>query len=187
MEIEMEFFPRKVNSRGQLKALRRDGKVPCVFYSKGSENEVGYVNKDAVDTVLRELEFGFLPTTVFLLKDKAGKTRKAIIKDIQYHVTTYNVLHVDFLELVTERLVDIKVPVQCLGTIECVGVKAGGFLRQVKQHIEVRCLPRYIPSHFEVDVRDLDVRQVKRVSDITIPAHVTPRIKSSDVVVTVVK
>lgn len=187
MEVEVEFFPRNAKNRGETKVLRREGKVPCVVYSKGAIGENGFVTKEAIDTVLRELEAGFLPTTVFSIKDKSGKTRKAIIKDIDYKVTTYEVQHIDFLELVADREISLKVPVRCLGVIECVGVKAGGFLRQIKQHIEVRCLPKNIPSHFEIDVKDLDIRQVKRLRDIKFPAKVLPLVKEDDVVVTVVK
>ena len=187
MEVEIEIFPRSATNQGETKVLRREGKVPCVLYSKGAIGENGYVTKEAIETVLRELEFGFLPTTVFIIKDKSGKTRKAIIKDIDYKVTTYEVQHIDFLELVEDREIDIKVPVRCLGVIECVGVKAGGFLRQIKQHIAVRCLPKNIPSYFEIDVKDLDIRQVKRLKDIKLPKNVVPLVKPDDVVVTVVK
>jgi large subunit ribosomal protein L25 len=187
MEVEMELFARDVKSKGQTKALRREGKIPCVVYSKGSVGENYTVASEAIEKVLRELEFGFLPTTVFVLKDKAGKKRKAIIKDIQYKVTSYDVLHIDFLELIADQPVNLKVPLQCLGTADCVGIKAGGFLRQVKIHIPVRCLPKNIPSHFEVDVKDVDIRQVKRVSDIRMPKDVVPLVKQQDVVATVVK
>jgi large subunit ribosomal protein L25 len=187
MDVEIEFFPRKAQNRGETKALRRDGKVPCVLYSKGQIGQNGYVTKEAIDTVLREVETGFLPTTTFSIKDANGKKTRGIIKSIDYAVTTYDVLHIDFLELADDQMIDVKVPVVCTSQAECVGVKAGGFLRQTKQHIEVRCLPRNMPKFFEVDVKDVDIRQVKRVSDINIPKDVRPLIKPQDVVVTVVK
>src|SRR5438445_8839691 len=100
MEVEIEMFPRNAKNQGETKVLRREGKIPCVLYSKGAVGENGFVNKEAIDTVLRELEFGFLPTTVFSIKNKSGKNCKAIIKDITYKVTTYEVLHIDFMELI---------------------------------------------------------------------------------------
>lgn len=187
MEVEVEVFARNAKNKGEAKEHRREGNVPCVIYSSGTVGQNGFIKKEAIETVIRNLEFGFLPTTVFILKDASGKKRKAIIKDIQYKVTTYAILHVDFLELIEDRKVNVKVPLQCLGTVDCVGVKAGGFLRQVLLHVPVRCLPKDIPTHFEVDVKDVDIRHTKRVADIAIPKGVVPLVKATDVVATVVK
>jgi len=187
MEVEVELIPRVIKSKGATKALRRQGTIPCVVYSKGTVGPNCAVSKVAIDTVLRELETGFLPTTIFILKDASGKKRRAIIKDIQYKVTTYEVEHIDFMELIDDVKIDVKVPLQCLGVIECVGIKAGGYLRQVKLHIPVRCFPKDIPSHFEVNVQDVDIRQTRRLSDVKIPARVIPLMKPEDVVVTIVK
>ncbi len=71
-----------------------------------------------------------MPTTVFTLSD-GKKERRAIIKDIQYHLTTYHVSHIDFEELVDNVPVSVKVPVNCIGVADCMGIKFGGFLRQV--------------------------------------------------------
>ena len=92
------------------------------------------------EAVLRKLPKGYLPTTIFEL-DMEGKTKKAIVKDIQYHPTTYRILHLDFLILEPKITVDVKVPINCIGEADCVGVKLGGFVRPVKRHVEVRCLP----------------------------------------------
>ena len=114
------------------------------------------------------MKSGHLPTTVFTLAD--GKTRaRVIIKDIQYHLTTYNVSHIDFGELIDDVPVSVKVPVKCTGVADCVGVKLGGFLRQVVRHVKIECLPQRIPSEFMVDVKDLGIRQTKRLKDIKMP------------------
>ncbi|MBS0656039.1 MAG: 50S ribosomal protein L25, partial [Verrucomicrobia bacterium] len=68
-----------------------------------------------------------------------------------------------------------------------VGVKAGGFLRSLMRHVKVRCLPAHIPSHFEIDVRNLNLNQVKRTSELAVPAHVQLLARPDDVIVTVVK
>lgn len=187
MEVEIEIFSRSAKNQGETKRLRREGKVPVVIYSRGKANENGYVNREDIDTVLRNLESGYLPTTVFLLKDKAGKKRKSIVKDIQYQVTSYDVNHIDFLELSENNNVDVKVPVEFTGAQECLGVKAGGFLRQVMRHVPVRCLPKHIPSHFTIDVKDLEIMHAKRIKDLALPSHVLPLVQPNDVIVTVIK
>ena len=48
-----------------------------------------------------------------------------------------------------------------------VGVKAsGGILDQVLREVEISCLPADIPSHIDVDVSDLEMHAVLRVSDL---------------------
>jgi large subunit ribosomal protein L25 len=186
MEVEIEIFQRSAKNEGETKRLRRDGKVPVVIYSLGKVGQSCFIKKDDIDAVLRNLETGYLPTTVFMLKD-GTKKHKAIVKDIQYKVTNYEVNHIDFLQLVDDHKVDIKVPVECTGMQECVGVKAGGFLRQVMRHLPVRCLPKDIPSHFTIDIRDLEIHQAKRVKDLSLPPRVSPLVQPNDVVATVIK
>ena len=188
MDVEIEISSRAAVNRGEAKRLRAEGKIPCLMYHRGSTGEIFWVQKAQIEAVLRELEFGFLPTTIFQLKDASGKKRRAIVKDIQYQVTSYDVLHIDFLELQNDQAVDVKVPVEFLNVAECVGIKAGGFLRPIRRHIPVRCLPKAIPTHFRIDVKNLDIRDVCRVSDlIALPAGVTLLVKPQDVVATVVK
>jgi len=187
MEVEIEVFERKSQNKGDIKRLRRENKVPVVIYSQGKEGENGTITKESFDAVLRDLEQGFLPSTIFVLKTKSGKKRKAIIKDIQYDVTSYNVLHIDFLELVDGQEVSLNIPLQCLGEADCVGVKGGGYLRPMMRHVKVKCLPKYIPESFQIDIRDLDIRQNKRVSDIKFPEHVTSLVRPEEVVATIVK
>ena len=46
-----------------------------------------------------------------------------------------------------------------------VGVKTeGGILDQVLREVEIECLPADIPSHIDVDVSELEMHQVLRVS-----------------------
>jgi large subunit ribosomal protein L25 len=187
MDVEIHIKKRTGATKGETGRLRADGMVPAVIYAHGKTAENICLNAVAFDTVLRNLQSGFLPTTIFSLVGEDGKKRRAIIKDIQYQVTTYKVIHLDFLELQDKVMVEFNVPVECLGQTDCVGVKAGGFLRSLMRHVKVRCLPAHIPSHFEIDVRNLGLNQVKRTSELAIPAHVQVLARPDDVIVTVVK
>ena len=187
MQVELDIFERAKTSKNDAKQLRRAGNIPVVIYSKGQAAKAAHVKKEAIDAVLRTVEDGFLPTTIFLLKDASGKVSKALVKDIQYHVTTYAVLHLDFIELQQDHIIEVKVPIQCVGAVDCVGVKGGGYLRQTMRHLLVRCLPDYIPYRFELDVKELDLRQARRVADLQLPAHVMTLVKPQDVIVSVVK
>lgn len=174
-------------SKNEAKRLRREGFIPFVMYSKTGKTVSGLLPKVEFDAVLRNMRSGFLPTTVFELKAEDGKVTKAIVKDIQYHPTSYAVIHLDFLELHADQEINVKIPVEYLNAADCVGVKAGGFIRTVLRHVKVNCLPKDLPTHFEIDVRDMDMRDLRRVNDIQLPAGVVSAHKHNDIVVTIVK
>ncbi len=177
---------RSSTKKGDTKQIRREGKIPAILYSAGKPNQSVTLDGAEFGAVLREMKPGHLGTTIFQLHID-GKERKAIIKDIQYKLTTYQVSHIDFEELFDDVPVNVKVPIQCTGVADCTGIKLGGFLRQIIRHLKVECLPKVIPAEFLVDVRDLGIKQAKKLSDITMPKGVKPLAKMDEVVVVVSK
>ncbi len=177
---------RVKGTKGDVNKLRREGNVPGILYG-GNEPEVPvHVKADEIQAILRNMKPGLLSTTVFELTE-GSKKHKAIIKDIQYHVATYDVVHIDFALLSEEKPVTLNVSIQMIGVADCAGVKLGGFIRQVIRSIKVSCLPKHIPQEFTVDIRDLNIGQSKRLSDIAMPAHVRPIGKLDQVAVIVGK
>jgi large subunit ribosomal protein L25 len=177
---------RASTKKGETKTIRREGKIPAILYSTGQANQQLSLDAAEFNAILRQMKNGRLPTTVFFLTID-GKEKKAIIKDIQYQLTTYQVSHIDFEELMSDVSINVKVPIQCIGVADCAGVKLGGFLRQVIRHVKVECLPKNIPEEFVVDVKDLGIRQSKRLSDISMPNGVKPLAKMDEVVVVISK
>ncbi len=172
--------------KSDTKQMRRQGNIPGVIYAPGKTPEKVVIDGKEFSTVLRGMESGHLPTTVFTLEE-GKQARKAIVKEVQYALTTYQVTHLDFEELNEKIPVRVKVPITIKGAADCVGVKLGGFLRQVVRFVEVECLPKHLPKAFEVDVRDLGIAQTKRVSDLKISEHMRPLAKLEEVIVVVAK
>ncbi|MCK4935125.1 MAG: 50S ribosomal protein L25, partial [Simkaniaceae bacterium] len=137
-------------------------------------------------TILRTMKTGYLPTTVFKL-DVDGKLMNAIVKEIQYHPTTYQELHIDFQELIDDQYIEVNVPVRCIGIEDCVGVKLGGFLREVSRHVKVRCLPKDMPKEFCLDITKLNIGQSRRVKDLNISEEVRSIKSLEDVVMVIAK
>ncbi len=177
---------RVSEKKKEINDIRRQGNVPAVIYSSKTQPEKLTISGVEFKTILREMKPGQLPTTIFTLSD-GKKERRAIIKDIQYHLTTYVVSHIDFEELIDNVPVSVKVPVNCMGISDCTGIKLGGFLRQVVRHVKVECLPKHIPSEFIVDVRDLGIRQSKRLRDIAMPSGVRALSRPEEVIVVIAK
>lgn len=183
--MKLTLSKRISDKKSNLRQIRFQKDIPAVVYSGGEVGEKVIVSGSAFEAVLRETSKGHLPTTIFEL-ELDGKKSRGIVKGIQYHPTTYQILHLDFLRL-TDRLVEIKVPVVCVGEANCVGIKLGGFLRQVIRHIPIRCLPTEIPTDFKVDVKNLTINQSKRVRDIDMGEKIDPLINGGEVVVVIAK
>src|SRR5205823_9696098 len=74
-------------------------------------------------------------------------------------------IHADFKRLVKGEKIEATVPLRLIG--EPIGVREqAGVLEQIVREIEIRCEPREIPEALEVDVTNLGVHDVLRVSDI---------------------
>lgn len=185
--MKLTTVPRGAHKKSEVSKLRREGYVPAVLYVKGKEGETLAIKSSDFSAHLRHVKSGHLPTTVFTLVDEKGRERRAIIKDIQYDITSYNVTHLDFEELLNDVKVNVKVPIECIGSAESQGVKLGGVLRQVIRHVRVRCFPKDMPSYFELDVKDLGMRQSKRLEDLKIPSKMTPLTGLREVVAVIVK
>ncbi|MFA6915272.1 MAG: 50S ribosomal protein L25/general stress protein Ctc [Parachlamydiales bacterium] len=184
--MKLSVTKRAVNRKSDATKLRREGFIPAVIYSKGDVGENIAIKSDEFSAFIRQLQKGRLPNTIVEL-DIDGKTRRAIIKDIQYNIINYNVISLDFEELHDDRPVKVKVPVECTGVNECIGVKAGGVLRQVIRHVRVRCLPKDIPNLFNIDVTSMDLRQSRRLSDIAWPETIRPLVNLNEVAVLIAK
>lgn len=185
--MKLNLITRPDKGKTASRRLRREGVIPAVLYSKGQSGEPIAIEREAFASFLRQVAKGHLSTTVFVLADPSGKQRRALVKEIQYNVTNYEVIHLDFEELFDEQSINVKVPIECIGVADCVGVKQGGVLRQVIRHVRVRCLPRDIPSEFKLDVSKLDMRQSLRLRDIAMPETVRPIANLNEVAVGIVK
>lgn len=185
--MKLQTVKRAAETKSEIKKLRREGFIPAVLYLKGKSGETVAINANEFSAYLRHVKPGHLPTTIFTLVDQDGRERRVVIKDIQYKITNYAVEHLDLEELVDDHKINIKIPIECIGQVDCVGIKLGGVLRQVIRHVRVRCLPKDLPSFFELDVRELGLKQSKRLKDLQIPEKVRPLVDLNEVVAVIVK
>ena len=186
--MKLNVISRTAGKKSASKQLRRAGQIPAVVYMRGKETAENIAVKiSEFESVLRQVQPGRLSTLIFTLVDEKGKVHRVLLKEIQYHVTKYNVIHLDFEELVDNVPVNVKVPIECVGIVDCVGIKLGGVLRQVIRYLKVRCLPQNIPSAFTLDIRNLGQRETRRLMDLDIPETVRPLTDLNEVAIAIVK
>ncbi|MDN3506895.1 MAG: 50S ribosomal protein L25 [Simkaniaceae bacterium] len=177
---------RAGETKGANNQIRRDGNIPAVIYAAGEPGASIEINGPEFHAALRSIKKGHLSTTIFTL-DVAGKKTKAIVKGIQYHRTSYDIIHLDFEELKDGVPVTLKVPIECEGAADCVGIKLGGSMRQIIRSVKVECLPKDIPSQFSLGIHELKIKQSKRLSDIALPKGIKPVATTDEVVVVIAK
>lgn len=142
------------------KALRNEGKVPCVLYGTGEQI---YFSVRSVDVE----KLIFSPDVYQIELDIDGQKRKAIIQEDQLHPVTDKPVHVDFLELVDDKLVKVAIPLRFVGRAR--GVVNGGRFLPVFRSLWVQGLPKDLPEVIEIDVTPLRIGQMIRVEDVKVP------------------
>jgi large subunit ribosomal protein L25 len=108
----------------------------------------------------------------------------ALLKEIQRHPVTSELLHVDFYEIDVNKPLQATVPLHFIGKAQ--GVVAGGILQSMRRDITVECLPRDIPEFIDIDVSGLNIHDAIHIADLTLPAGVQAVYETNDQVVTVV-
>jgi len=183
--MKLTIAPRSAK-KSETKKIRREGNIPAILYSKGEHGQGIVVDGIAFKKILNTTPTGTLSSKIFHL-ESSGKIVKAIVKDIQYNITTYDVIHMDFEQLHDDLPVTLNIPLVCVNTVDCAGVKLGGVIRQVVRQVRVTCLPKDIPGQFEIDVRDMNLGQTKKLSALNIPKGVHPTVDLKEVAVVIAR
>lgn len=174
--VSMSGSLRENVGKKDTKALRREGKVPCVLYGGEDEQMKFSVAKSDFIPLL------FTPDTNYVSINIAGQEHRAILQEIQYHPVNDEVLHADFLRIFDDKPIKIAVPVKTTGTAP--GVLQGGKLNLKMRKVRLCGLPNDIPQEVVLDISKLGLGHGIKVSEISIPNVECMEVKSS-VVVTV--
>lgn len=185
--MKLNYRLRTSGRKSDSKRLRCQGAIPAIVYSRGQHSISIAITASEYEALVRHVKPGHLSTQVFTLVDDKGHEKRAILKEIQYEPTTYQIQHLDFEELVKGHKVNIKIPIEWIGAADCVGVKLGGVLRAVIRSLRVACLPEDIPEAFQLDVRDMGPRDSKRLRELVIPPTVRPLVDLNEVAVVIAK
>jgi len=167
-EIVVAAEPRTESGKNASRRLRASERIPAVLYGgKGETRPVAVSPRD----VLKVLRSAAGDNTLFDV-ELDGKRRKVILKEYQVQPISGDLLHVDLFEVALDKILEVKVRVELLGTP--IGVKnEGGVLDFITRDIEVECLPGDIPEKIAVDVAHLGMGNHLRVSELEMPKGVT--------------
>jgi large subunit ribosomal protein L25 len=149
-------------NKNAARRVRVAGKIPAVVYGSGHDPVAVEVEPKQISRILFS-ETGH--NTIFDIEIAGHPSAKAMIVDWQREPIKDELIHIDLKRIAMDKLLRVKVRVKLQGIP--VGVKtAGGILDQVLREVEVECLPANIPTRIDLDVSELEMHGVKRVSDL---------------------
>jgi large subunit ribosomal protein L25 len=176
--ITIEGQLRTEHGKRATRHLRSEEKVPGVIYGGAQE-----VNFSAPVTAFKNLVY--TPDFQFAQVNLDGKSYHCIMKDLQFHKVTDELIHIDLLELVEDKKVIATIPLKFTGTPE--GVKEGGKLTLKMKALKVKTYPKYLQENIKVDLTDLKLNGNVRVEDVKVEHYEilnSPRIPIASVVLT---
>lgn len=146
--------------------MRRDGVVPGVVYSGGSDAKPFQVAERDVRSVLHE------GAALFDLEIEGSKAVPVVIKDEQHHPVRGSIQHLDLMQVKLDEAIQAEVVLELEGVDTAPGVKGGGVLEHVTREITIEALPTEIPDNIVVDVSAMEINETLQLSSVTPPEGV---------------
>ena len=177
--------PRTNLGKKATKALRAEGKIPAVINggevvtlpyegalkegqkvveiaeNKSANTKKAIITTDVVINKEDVRKLIYTPEIFVMDLTVNGETKKAVLKDIQFHPVTDEILHIDFLEVNETKPVVMEVPVALEGHAE--GVKAGGKLTLSMKKLKVKAIYNAIPEKIVVNIDNIKLGQSLKV------------------------
>ena len=160
--FEIKGQVREVGGKATIKALRKQGLVPCNLYGCGIDSNILFT----VDA--KELK-GLTDTPASYIVDLSldnGKKYEAVLHEMQWHPVSDACLHVDFLAVDDKKPISIKVPIEITG--HAIGVQQGGKFFQPSRELRISALMANLPDKVTVDITSLGLEKKIKAGDIQI-------------------
>jgi large subunit ribosomal protein L25 len=162
--------------KGSSRELRRKGLIPAVIY--GDKQAPVSIALPVKEVTLKIHAGGFMTTVATI--DVDGKKISVLPKDYQLDPVRDTTMHVDFLRVSGNTQVTVEVPVHFVNEEKSPGIKIGGVLNIVRHEVEVHCPANDIPEFLTADLSGLKIGDGIHISNIPLPAGVTPIIADRD-------
>ncbi|HWC68218.1 MAG TPA: 50S ribosomal protein L25 [Acidimicrobiales bacterium] len=147
--------------------LRAEGRVPAVVYGQGMEPVAVSVDRRE----LRQALSGPAGVNALISLTVDGATHPTIVKQLDRHPLRRTVMHVDFLKVNLDEDIEVAVPLTLVGEAKAV-LSEGGLVDPAVDTITVRTRPNTVPNELPIDVSELTIGDVLRLSDLQVPAGV---------------
>lgn len=162
-QIALAAEPRPGNGKGEARALRAEGRVPAITYGSGVDTMPIHV--DARD--LRNALNTDAGANAILNVTMTDSSHLALAREIHRHPVRRDILHLDLVAISADVKVTVDVRLSIVGE-----VPEGAILSQPMNVLSIEVLPLEVPSMIEVSIDGLEVGDVVRAGEITLPEGV---------------
>ena len=163
-EIIVKAIQREGRGKNDSRRARRAGQVPVTIYGGEGEAVAALAPLSELAAILRS-DSG--RNTIFTVDIDGIGAAEVMFIDRQIDPVRSRLVHADFKRLVKGEKIEATVPLRLVGEPHGVREEAG-VLEQIIREVEIRCQPRDIPEHLDVDVTNLGVHQVLHISDLPV-------------------
>lgn len=161
-EVVLKSVKRVDTGKKAVKATRKKGLVPGVYYIKGSEP----ISIAATPLDLRSIVYTKDAKIVKLSVEGSSTTYDCVLQDVSFDPITDKIVHFDLHGFDPNSRIETEVPVRLVGS--ALGVREGGVLEHVVHKLHVSCLPMHLPEHIDIDVAPMKIGSSVHVSDIKV-------------------
>ena len=162
--IDIKGSVRTETGKKATKLARKEGLVPCNLYgeARGENNLPVALSFTVPASGLRKLVY--TPEIYSVNLDIDGKQYTAVMRELQFHPVSDQLLHVDFYEITPTKPIIMEVPIKLNGLAE--GVKAGGKLAANVRKLKVRAPYTQIPERLDIDVTTLGLGKTIKAGEL---------------------
>lgn len=163
--VNLNIHPRTTTGKNENRRTRAAGRVPAVLYGKGRPTASIELEGHAFEVALKHL--GGRSAIFQLHQAGMEEGHIALLREVQRHAVTDQILHVDLLEIPQGQPVTVAVHVHVTGS--CAAAKTGeGSVVVAHNSVEISCLPRSLPEFVELDVTNLELNAKVYARDLKI-------------------
>ena len=180
--INIKANKREKTTTGFTNQLRANGLIPAILYGGKIQNEKISISKKDLKNIIETESF---LSTVFEIEIN-GKKEKVLPRDVAYHVTTNEPIHMDLMRIVSGTKLIIEIPVKFINNADSPGLKRGGVLNIVRRKVELKCPADSIPDQIIIDLNGTDIGTSIKISSVKLPESVSPVITDRDFVIATV-
>ena len=171
---------REANGKSAARKLRTDECIPAIVY--GINNNISLsVNPKEVKKLIDAKGLNVL--IELKVEGDSAENRNVVLKEFQTHPLKPSWLHIDFLEIDVSKKIKVKVPIELIGVSP--GEKQGGHVNHIIRALEIESLPQDIPEKIEVQMGEIELNEMIRVSELKLDGSLTIVNNPNDVVVNV--
>ncbi|MAR69020.1 MAG: 50S ribosomal protein L25 [Nitrospina sp.] len=171
---------REANGKSAARKLRTDECIPAIVY--GINNNISLsVNPKEVKKLIDAKGLNVL--IELKVEGDSAENRNVVLKEFQTHPLKPSWLHIDFLEIDVSKKIKVKVPIELIGVSP--GEKQGGHVNHIIRALEIESLPQDIPEKVEVQMGEIELNEMIRVSELKLDGSLTIVNNPNDVVVNV--